>query len=301
MFDHRLATAAQRKKHLGLASRIRRRLRLVGRQKVFVAPNLQWRTEAPIFIIGVHRSGTTLLRLVLDSHSRIAVPRESVFLLPLSEVWRDEAALAGLSGLGFEPDHVLIKLREMCDYFFDAYAAGRNKPRWADKSPQYVDCLDFIETLYGPKCKYLFLYRHGLDVACSIAPRENIRPARPHIEACGDPHAGAARYWARQCEKMLAFAQARGERVFTFKYEDFMQSPEMTGRRIFEFLGEAWEPQVLEYYKHEHDVGALEDPIASASRGFQPSMKNYLQLPAATLAGMKREAGSMLERLGYPF
>ncbi|MGH7493285.1 MAG: sulfotransferase family protein [bacterium] len=284
----------------GMAARLRRRLRRAVRtQRVFVAPPPKVRMEPPIFIIGVHRSGTTLLRLVLDSHSRIAVPRESVFLLPLSEVLKEEAAWQGWAGLGFEAEHVFNKLREFSDYFFDAYAMARGKPRWADKSPQYVDCLDFIEKLYGPACKYLFIYRHGLDVANSIAPRQNIKLARPHKEACGDPYVGAARYWAVQCQKMLAFASVRRERVLGFKYEDFVQSPEQVGRQICSFLNESWEPHVLEFYKHEHDIGGLEDPIASASNSFQPSMKNYLKLPTATLEAMKREAGEMLERLGY--
>ena len=98
---------------------------------------------------------------------------------------------------------------------------------------------------------------------------------------------------------MLAFAGTHRERVFGFKYEDFVQTPEQVGRQIFAFLNEPWEPQVLEYYKHEHDIGGLEDPIASASSGFKPSMRNYLKLPAATQEAMKREAREVLERLGY--
>jgi hypothetical protein len=298
--DPRSSQAPARRTRPGVAARLRRRLRMaVATQRVFVAPPAKARTELPIFIIGVHRSGTTLLRLVLDSHSRIAVPRESVFLLPLSAILREESAWQGLGALGFEPEHVFLKLREFSDYFFDAYAAARGKPRWADKSPQYVDCLDFIDKLYGPACKYLFIYRHGLDVANSIGPRQNIKLARPHKEACGDPYVGAARYWATQCQKMLAFAGTHRERVHEFKYEDFVQAPEQVGRQIFAFLGEPWEPQVLEHYKHEHDVGGLEDSIASASIGFRPSMKNYLELPAAAVEGMKREAGEVLERLGY--
>jgi hypothetical protein len=110
---------------LGLAARLRRKLRATGAKRVFVTPEPQQLTEPPIFIIGVHRSGTTLLRLVIDSHSRIAVPRESVFLLPLSEMLRDETAFVGLEGMGFEAKHVMLKLREFSDYFFNSYAAAR--------------------------------------------------------------------------------------------------------------------------------------------------------------------------------
>lgn len=290
---------AEVKNNLSLVARMQRKLRTARRQRVFVMPQASATNTPPIFIIGVHRSGTTLLRLVLDSHSRIAVPRESVFLLPLSELWRDETALLGLSGLGFEAEHVLYKLRELSDYFFNSYATARNKPRWADKSPQYVDCLDFIEKLYGPSCKYLFIYRNGLDVACSIGSRKVIKLAQPHQEACGDPFVGAARYWAVQCQKMLHFEQRHRERVFKLRYEEFVEAPENVTRKLLEFVGEPWEPQVLEFHKHEHDTGFLEDPIASMSKGFQPSMKNYEKLPTQLVQGMRREAQAMLQQLGY--
>ena len=44
----------------------------------------------PGFLIGVYRSGTTLLRYILDSHSNIAVPPETNFLYPLADMWRSE-------------------------------------------------------------------------------------------------------------------------------------------------------------------------------------------------------------------
>lgn len=290
---------AEAKNNLNLVARMQRKLRTASRQRVFVTPQPAAIATPPIFIIGVHRSGTTLLRLVLDSHSHIAVPRESVFLLPLSEMWHDETAMLGLSGLGFDADHVLYKLRELSDYFFNSYTVARHKQRWADKSPQYVDCLDFIEKLYGPSCRYLFIYRNGLDVACSIGTRKVFKLAKPHQDACGDPFIGAARYWAVQCEKMVRFEQMHRERVFTLRYEEFVQSPENVARQLLEFIGEPWEPQVLEFHKHEHDTGFLEDPIASMSKGFQPSLKNYEKLPQPLVQGMKREAHGMLQQLGY--
>ncbi len=40
-------------------------------------------TESPVFIVGSGRSGTTVLRLMINMHSRLRVPRESWFLMPL--------------------------------------------------------------------------------------------------------------------------------------------------------------------------------------------------------------------------
>lgn len=269
-------------------------------RRVIVSPDERPKGEPPIFIIGVHRSGTTLLRLVLDSHSRIACPPESFFIGPLAEVLKDELAMSGLTAMGFDERHVLRRLRETASYFFEMYAAAKNKPRWADKTPPYVDCLEFIDALYGPDCRYLFLYRHGLDAACSIAGMY-IREAQPHIEACGgDRFAGAARYWAVQSQKMIAFRATHPSRCLEIRYEDLTARPEPELRRIFEFLSEPWEPEVLRFHErpHDHWIG-LQDSSAAASRGFTPRTDRWREQPPEIIERMLQEAGTVLRELGY--
>src|SRR5262245_39549697 len=212
-------------------------------RRAIVAPEARARGERPIFVIGVHRSGTTLVRLILDSHSRIACPPESFFLLPESRLLADPKALEGLVAMGFTREHVVARLREHLGYFFEMYAASHKKPRWADKTPSYVDCLDFIETLFGPDCQYVFIYRNGLDSACSIARIPDIAEAEPHIAACGgDRFAGAARYWATQCGVMRSFAARHRGRALELFYEKLVADPEAEAQRLFEFLGESYEP-----------------------------------------------------------
>ena len=284
---------------LSLGARIRRWLQQSRTQTVFVAPRQALEQAPPIFLIGVHRSGTTLLRLIIDSHSRIACPTESIFLLPLSSMWRDHKALDGLQAMGFTEEHVVRKLREFSSYYFNAYASSKGKLRWADKSPHYVDCLDFIERLYGPECQYVFIFRHGLDAACSIGERE-IRQSDQHKQDCGDAYVGAARYWATQCQKMIEFKKNYASRVYEIRYESLVTEPDAVGEKLFEFLDERWEPEVLEFYRRSHSTHAgLEDPIASTSRGFKPSIGNYYRLPQATIARMLDEAGATLHELQY--
>lgn len=269
-------------------------------KRVIVVPESRPTGEAPFFIVGVHRSGTTLLRLIVDSHPRLACPPESFFLLPLAELLRDSKALEGLKAMGFTEEHVLARTREYASYFFEMYAASRGKVRWADKTPSYVDCLDFIEALYGPECRYVLVFRHGLDSACStvgINPRE----LAPHAEACGgDLYAGAARYWATQCEKLLAFRDRYPESCFEVRYEDLVTDPEPVLRRLFEFVGEAWDPQVLRFHEHPHDrwIG-LEDRKASEAPGFAPNVGRYRSEPPEVVRAMVEQAGPMLARLGY--
>jgi hypothetical protein len=269
-------------------------------RRVIVTPDSRPRGEAPFFLVGVHRSGTTLLRLIVDSHSRIACPPESFFLLPLAHVLEDAKAVEGFKAMGFAEDDVVGRLRDYASYFFEMYAGVHGKQRWADKTPSYIDCLDFIERLYGPECRYVLVFRHGLDAACSIAgvsPRE----LGPHVAVCGgDLYAGAAHYWAAQCAKMLAFQRRHPERCLEVRYEALAQDPEPVLRRLFEFVGEAFEPEVLRFHEKPHDrwIG-LEDRKASQSRGFEPNVGRYRKEPAEVIRSMRREAGAMLETLGY--
>lgn len=269
-------------------------------RREIVAPEARCATERPIFVIGVHRSGTTLVRLVIDSHSRIACPPESFFLLPERALLDDAKALEGLLAMGFKLDHVVARLREHVAYFFELYAATKRKPRWADKTPSYVACLDFIETLF-PDAQYVMVYRHGLDSACSIAQIPDILEAEPHIAACGgDRFAGAARYWATQCGAMRAFAAGHPGRCHEIFYEKLTSDPEPEARRLFAFLGEPWEPAVLEFYAQPHDRWAgLQDIKAVASRGFAPNVGSWRQQPAERVRAMLAQAGPMLAALGY--
>lgn len=268
--------------------------------RVIVMPEQRPTGEPPIFVIGVHRSGTTLLRLILDSHSRIACPPESFFIAPLAEILADSKAVEGLLAMGFSREHVLHQLRKTVSYFFEMYAASKSKPRWADKTPSYIDCLDFIEALYAPACRYVVIYRHGLDTACSIAGMK-IREVEPYFEASGgDAHAAAARYWAEQCRRLIDFQSEHASRCFELRYEELTSDPEPRLRAMFEFLGERWEPEVLRYYDkpHDHWVG-LQDGKTAETRGFSPRTGIWRDLPQDVVERMRQAAGAMLDRLGY--
>lgn len=269
-------------------------------RRVIVLPETVSPTERPIFVTGVNRSGTTLVRLILDSHSRIACPPESFFIAPMSDILGDEKAIEGLAAMGFTKEHVLQRLRETVSYFFEMYAGARGKRRWADKTPSYIDCLEFIDALYEGACQYVFIYRHGLDVACSLGPMR-IPAVEPYVTACeGDCFAGAARYWVVQCEKMLAFQRRHPSQCLELRYEELTRDPQVQVRRIFEFLEEPWEEQVLEFHRipHDHWIG-LQDRRAADVQGFRPRIGTWREQPSETIDRMLREAAPMLETLGY--
>ena len=81
----------------------------------------------PGFLIEIYPSGATLLRYVLDSHSSIAVPRETNFLYPLADMWRSEWVKNGIRGAGLNENGLLDRLRELAAGVLDDYATAKRK------------------------------------------------------------------------------------------------------------------------------------------------------------------------------
>jgi hypothetical protein len=195
----------------------------------------------PIFLVGCQRSGTTMLRLMLDSHSRISCGPETRFLADLERVvgkdWHR------LSQYGFSQDDWLARIAGFFDGVQADYARSRGKMRWADKTPLYALSLDFITRVF-PDCQVVHVIRDGRDVAVS------------HRKRFG--------YWssvksAVKWPRYIAAARAVGrtlppDRYYELRYEDVVADPEPSMRALFEFFDEPWEPAVLEHDQHEHDV-----------------------------------------------
>lgn len=260
-------------------------------------------TFRPGFLIGVYRSGTTLLRFILDSHSNIAVPPETNFLGTLSALWESEWSRKGLQGVGVDEEVLRQRLRRFAGSILDDYTRAKGKSRWFDKTPSYVDNLDFIDTVFGVDAQYIMLYRHGFDVAASLATvhaaNELAGPAVRYAEEYArSPRLAFVRYWKDQCEKMLAFEESHHEQCFRVYYEQYVNEPEHYLQPLFKFLGEKWESEVLNFSNQPHDFG-LQDHKVAETKQFKPSLNNYRTWPQEELAKAQEIAGPTLEKLGY--
>jgi len=261
------------------------------------------RQSPPCFLIGVYRSGTTLLRFVLDSHSNIAVPPETNFMYGLADIWRSEWARKGLAGAGVDEEGMRKRLKAFAGGVLDNYARAKEKGRWIDKTPAYIDILDFLDYLYGGDCKYIMLYRHGLDVASSLAGSygKNVLggPAKIYAdEMTGSPRIIFARYWAEQCEKMLRFAEAHPGQCHRIHYEWFASDPHKHLPPLFEFLDEPWESDVLKFNEKQHDFG-LQDSHIMATRTFSPRTGRYKSWSKEDLTEAMHFASATIGKLGY--
>lgn len=270
--------------------------RTVVRMSAPIEPSL---SSSPVFLVGPYRSGTTMVRLVLDSHSRLAVPPETFFMAELRHLVDNANSHQGFEGLGFSRQQVVARAAEFTAYFMEAYSHSRGKQMWVDKSPEYVWHLDWLAELF-PSARFLLLSRHALDQVHSHVSGRHVLDARlaPHRESPQeDARIAAARYWAAATEAQLAFLEHH-ENAMLLRYEDACAGPIDCFTRVANFIGVPFEAEMLEYWQTTHDFG-LEDDRARRMRSLSLSTGGYLQWPASVRSEVELIVAPTLRRVGW--
>lgn len=246
----------------------------------------------PIFIIGCFRSGTTLLRYLIDSHSQICCPPETKFLTHLAALYENHESMKAFSSMGFEENYVRRRIRNLTNDFFLDYMAANGKSRWADKTPEYVRILDFIEWLYGKEVDYIFIYRNGLDVTHSMF-EQSIQPLEPNktLEK-------AFAYWAEDARIMVEWRSRLGARCHEVFYENLCRNPSKIMDGVFDFLEVPREDVVNNWYRMRHDMG-YEDIKARRQTQIRVSHGNFKSWGGNVITHFKSMAAGLHEQIGY--
>ncbi|MGD1805918.1 sulfotransferase family protein [Dapis sp. BLCC M126] len=252
-------------------------------------------TQRPIFIIGCPRSGTTLLRLILDSHPNISCGPETQFLEDLQTIvgrhW------IRIERYGFEKNYWYQKIGDFFDSFQMEYAAKRGKKRWAEKSPNYTMKLGFINALF-PKSQFIHIIRDGRDVVASHRDRWGYKAGIRSI-----------RTWRNHVKSAVKFGKKSPKNCYyELRYEELVKNTEKTLLPLFEFLQEPWDANVLKYNEIEHNNGPEYETLAEYRR--QSNNDNSLIYTSQVGAGQKSldpflrvlfnlRCGELMEELGY--
>lgn len=268
----------------------------------------------PFFIVGVDRSGTTMVRLALD-RGPVAIPPESMFLADFAPVRRRgglgerraaEAFLrrvwehprVRLWGIAGEPPPLPTGLSHEDAYRFAveapfrAYATSHGKERWADKTPFYLAHIDELAAVW-PEAKFVVVVRDGRDVALSLLGV----PFGPNNAWA------AARSWSRGIRLGLE-AQARyPERVAHARYEDVVVRPREELRRVAEFVGVGWDDEMLAIERTDPAkiVDEQQGWFTNVWAGINASAvgKWRREMPPRERAVFESVASAELERMGY--
>lgn len=280
-------------------------------------------------IVGSPRSGTTLLRLMLDAHPEMAIPPETGFLAankdakvgnnlekffqmvtsypPDQPSWGD---------FQISKDKFYSELKKLNPFtvadgfrlFYKMYADRFGKSRWGDKTPLYARHLEYLQELL-PEAHFIHIIRDGRDSAVSL---------RKCWFSPGYDIETQASFW-RDNVLTARTQEKKCRHYFEVRYEDLVNEPYNALKRICLFLDLGFDNKMLEYYKYaperieEHqgryrDNGEIilskEDRLKQQKSSTLPLKKEKIGEWKNLLSQKENErfkqiAGDLLIELGY--
>ncbi len=247
-------------------------------------------TDQPIFVVGSPRSGTTLMRGVMDAHPNIMCPPCETFLFVRcrwifeGQIWEDH-----YSQLPIGREGVVDWFRSSVKDLFRRLEPVSGKRRFCEKTPGHALAMDLIHEVF-PQARFIHMIRNGEQVVRSLqkivwAPSGILGAARN------------ARTWVRSVRTARASGERLGsERYMELRYEDLIADPETALRRVCDFIDEPFDERMLSFHLPENGswgtaLRPFPDPAKELARGSG--------LGPAEKAVFKAVAGGMMKELGY--
>jgi hypothetical protein len=276
-----------------------------------------------LFIVGCPRSGTTLLRRVLDAHPSIAITKETHWV---PAIFTDKE---GLSPDGFVtpelipkllanprflrlgiPPQALMKLTESPEPIhyakfvtdtFDLYGTLRNKPFVGDKTPGYVRQLSLLHNLW-PTARFVHLIRDGRDVCLSAMDwKDKVQGfARRFPTWSEDPISTTALWWKWHVELGRQAGRSLGPKLYyEVRYESLVNNPSQECMALCWFLSVPYSDSLIRF----HEGRTKAQPGLDAKKAWLPitsGLRDWRkQMRAQDLERFEAVAGDLLEELEY--
>lgn len=243
----------------------------------------------PIFIVGSPRSGTTLMRSIVDAHPRIFCPPwETGYFAHLNVMMNGDLVKVMNEEIPNFPVNraALIEwVRRSALDLFSLFGQQSGKSRWAEKTPAHVHHMNFILEVF-PEAQFIHMIRSGSDVVKSLqnmpwAPRQIRWSINTWVESVKAGREVGARLSPSQYTEVY--------------YEKLIESPDETLKQLCEFLGEPFAAQMLEFHAPEKNSWKTKlNPLQK-----KPISNNYQGLSFSQRLLFKWFAGPLMRDLGY--
>jgi hypothetical protein len=239
-------------------------------------------------------SGTTLLRLMLDSHERIAIPHETGFMRAYNAMRFIPFKWTGAGWtrrLGWRNEEVDEKLRDFFDEMFMRYASEHGKERWGEKTPFHTWHIDAMKRVF-PDSVFVAIARHP-----GAATASNMRRFKRSLES-------AVNHYERYAKEIARQAGRHPKRMIVLRYEDLLLRTEPVMRELLDWLGEEWSDKVLRH----HEIQGERDHIRIEGKTRAGDSRDPGRISKWTRALPEEERSYIAERLagvgafyGYSF
>jgi Sulfotransferase family len=268
--------------------------------------------QSPVFVLCAARSGSTLLRFLLDAHPDLACPPETklpAMCAQLAGVW---SLLEGTPWDGDAtdpqaiPEPAVAGMRRALDDMVGEYLRRRGKLRFCDKSLGAASQAALLLRIF-PDARFICLYRHPMDMIAS------------GIEACpwglngfgfdayaamspGNSVQALAQFWIDNMSAILAVEERLPQRCYRVRYEDLVADPETVTHGIFRFLGVTPSPGISRqcFGPDREPIGPADYKIWQTSEITADSVGRGWSIPATPIRLALREAiNGLAGKLGY--
>lgn len=235
------------------------------------------------FILGNPRSGTSLLRVMLDSHPEMAAPPECGFLQwwfkkysawtwnasALESLIEDLLTSRKIETWLLDKEQLVTFIHKhkpatygelgLCIYQFWASQNGRTPSVILDKNNYYIHHLEDLLQIW-PQARFLFLIRDGRDVACSYKEIKSLNTNSPYKPKLPTQIDEIAHEWFKNNTGIITFLTSLSiDRWLMIKYEDLVMETERELKRITAFFGLSYSTEMLNYHLREAEPDSTLD------------------------------------------
>lgn len=265
-------------------------------------------SKSPIFILTSARSGSTLLRVLLDSHPAVSCPAElnlTVWIGALLNSWQ----YLELESMSLE-DRLrvaTIQARRVATQLMQRRLEDTGKRRWCDKSLPNALQVDLIKKVF-PKAKLLCLYRHPLDVVMSGIEAStwgyNGFGFFPHVQKTpGNVVQALTEYWLETSEAILHAEREWPKDTLRIHYEALVLKPNDVLEIICEFIGEDYPDDLIDlaFTNMRPENGPGDRKFWTSSGISTDSIGNGKKVPIQLLpAPLLARVNALLNDIDYP-
>ena len=285
-----------------------------------------------VFILGNPRSGTSLFRLMLNSHSMINATPECGFLhwwykkyadwdlscvtsnrldeyisdLESSkriEDWKMDYAQLKEKIVQENPDNY-AKLGEIV-YVFYGEQKGKKAKVIADKNNYYINHFNDLNEIW-PDAKYILVIRDGRDVACSYLNIETLVTNSPYKPKLSTDIKTIAKEWLTNNQNVLSFSESLNNNQFmVIRYEDFVTDSELYLTKVCNFLGLNFESNMLNYYiknakEQDEPLSSLDWKKKTLEKPDKDNIGKYkMELEKQSIEEFNTTATDLLQKFNY--
>lgn len=269
--------------------------------------------ESPVFVLSASRSGSTLLRFMLDSHPALACPPETGIGSACTNLVQSLYTLENAASRGSKSQdstllsaEILSAARTTVGNAYNRYLRQRGKSRWCDKSLDSFLSAELFAQLW-PQAKFICLYRHCMDVIASGVEACPWGISRFGFDAHvaqnpGNSVAAIGSYWLDCNKTIMDFQKKHPGKCHQIRYEDLVAAPESIADSMFSFIGVEPVPDIANRcFQVPHDTGGPGDEKIWFTTGVTTSsVGRGITVPARALPGPLRSAlNELLRELSY--